>query len=142
MTKHWTLSGVHELPPIVAEIIPYLLDARVCLLRGEMGAGKTTFTKELCAQLGVEEVVSSPTFALVNTYALPNGSSIYHFDLHRLKSLQEALDIGFEEYLDSGYLCLIEWPDIILSLLEPPYWELTISHEPDGARLYTIAKHG
>jgi tRNA threonylcarbamoyladenosine biosynthesis protein TsaE len=87
-------------------------------------------------------VLSSPTFSLVNCYELPNGNPFYHFDLYRIRDLQEAIAIGFEEYLESGYICLIEWPDKIEPLLEPPYWEIILEHRPQGARQITLIQHG
>ncbi len=97
------------------------------LLSGTMGAGKTTFIKEICRFLGVEDPVSSPTFSLVNEYIGGEGRPIYHFDLFRIKSIEEIQYIGFTEYLDSGALCLIEWPEIIKPLLEFPYFEFEFS---------------
>lgn len=97
------------------------------LLSGIMGAGKTTFIKEICRFLGVEDPVSSPTFSLVNEYISGEGQAVYHFDLFRIKSIEEIQHIGFTEYLDSGALCLIEWPEIIKPLLEFPYFEFEFS---------------
>ncbi|MCB0509803.1 MAG: tRNA (adenosine(37)-N6)-threonylcarbamoyltransferase complex ATPase subunit type 1 TsaE, partial [Bacteroidetes bacterium] len=90
---------------------------KIFLFIGEMGAGKTTLIKEFCWSLGVEEDVSSPTYALVNEYSSKQGT-IYHFDLFRLKSTEEALDIGLENYIDSGNICLIEWPQHAFNLLD------------------------
>ncbi len=90
---------------------------KVVLFNGLMGAGKTTFIKALCRHLGVEDVTSSPTFSLVNDYETPEGKSIYHFDLYRINSEIEALDMGIEEYLYSGNWCFIEWPEKIPNLL-------------------------
>jgi tRNA threonylcarbamoyladenosine biosynthesis protein TsaE len=90
---------------------------KVFAFHGDMGAGKTTFIKALCNDLGVSENITSPTFALVNEYLLPEGSFIYHFDCYRLKNINEAYDIGAEEYFASGQLCFIEWPEKIEALL-------------------------
>jgi|694.fasta_scaffold08200_14 tRNA threonylcarbamoyladenosine biosynthesis protein TsaE len=90
---------------------------QVILFNGQMGAGKTTFIQALLKIRGYEKDASSPTFSLINEYQTLN-STIYHFDLYRIKNLEEALDIGFEEYLDTGHLCLIEWPEKILPLLD------------------------
>ena len=89
----------------------------ILLFEAPMGAGKTTFIKALCHTLGVKEAISSPTFSLVNCYMDSKKNPIYHFDLYRLNSLEEALDIGIEDYLDSGHRCMIEWPDKIRQLL-------------------------
>ncbi|MFM9984456.1 MAG: tRNA (adenosine(37)-N6)-threonylcarbamoyltransferase complex ATPase subunit type 1 TsaE [Flavobacteriales bacterium] len=89
----------------------------VYILNGEMGAGKTTFIRTICKELGVQDA-SSPTYSLVNEYRTSDGKCIYHFDLYRIKSLEEALDFGFEEYLDQHAYVFIEWPEKILSLLD------------------------
>ena len=88
-------------------------------LEGDMGAGKTTLIRALCAQLGVGDEVSSPTFALVNEYRGGRGEPIYHFDFYRIDSEDEAARLGMAEYFDSGYLCLVEWPSRVASLLPP-----------------------
>lgn len=91
------------------------------LLKGDMGAGKTTFVKAIASAYGVTEATSSPTFSIVNEYRTANNSPLYHFDLYRLDSLEEALDIGIEDYLYSGAPCFIEWPEKISSLLPETY---------------------
>lgn len=88
-----------------------MLKHPILLLKGNLGAGKTTFTQFLLHQLGSEDEVSSPTYSIVNEYNTPKGK-IYHFDLYRLKNLEEVYDIGIEEYLDNAYLCIIEWPEV------------------------------
>ncbi len=104
-----------------------------------MGAGKTTFIKAFCEALNVEDTVSSPTFSIVNEYRYPNGI-IYHFDFYRLKNQAEALDIGLEEYFDSGEYCLIEWPEKIPNLLPENYLEISLEVLPDQQRKLTLAK--
>lgn len=100
-----------------------------------MGAGKTTFIAALCRVLGVDALaVSSPTFALVNEYRTKDGESIYHFDFYRIETPSEALDIGFYEYIDSGNLCLMEWPGNIAGLLPEETLIVRISVSPDGTR--------
>lgn len=106
-----------------------------------MGAGKTTLIKEICLQLGVQENVSSPTFALVNEYEADKGKLIYHFDFYRINHEREALDIGAPEYFDSGRLCLIEWPSMIPNLLPEHYLLVTLQPDPTGeVRTMTIKK--
>lgn len=91
--------------------------ARVFAFDGKMGAGKTTFIKHLCEEMGTEDVVNSPTFAIVNVYDIANGDEVYHFDCYRIKDIREAMDFGAEEYLYSGNYCFIEWAEMIESLL-------------------------
>ncbi len=131
-------SSLDEIANVCQELIPLLDKTPVVLLNGAMGAGKTTFVAELCRQLGCTIAATSPTYALVNEYKTTTGKIIYHFDLYRLKSLEEALDIGIEEYLDSGNICLIEWPEIVLDLIYPPALVLNISNQ-SGIRLYDIS---
>ena len=104
---------------------------------GKMGAGKTTFIKALCEELGVEDVITSPTFAIVNEYSLPSQEALYHFDFYRIKKLEEVYDMGYEDYFYSGNLCLIEWPELIEELLPEDALRVTIEEQPDGSR--TIA---
>ena len=101
---------------------------------GEMGAGKTTFIKAVCDELGVIDIVNSPTFSIVNDYETADGRHIYHFDFYRLKSPQEALDFGIEEYFASNSLCLMEWPEQIEPLLPDDTLQVTITVGADGSR--------
>lgn len=133
------------LPVSLTEILSIYPDKRVYALRGQMGAGKTTFVKALCEAIGVEDVVNSPTFAIVNVYEIGNKDivseqtrEIYHFDCYRLKSVQEALDFGAEEYLYSGNYCFIEWPDMIEPLLPEETVEIVFTVSDNGKRLLTI----
>ncbi len=108
---------------------------------GKMGAGKTTFIKALCEELGVEDVITSPTFAIVNEYSLPptpskgRGSCVYHFDFYRIKKLEEVYDMGFEDYFYSGNLCFIEWPELVEEVLPEDAVRVTIEEGKDGCRL-------
>lgn len=104
-----------QLSPV--DLIHHYPTRRVFAFDAPMGAGKTTFIKQLCEELGTDDVVNSPTFAIVNVYDTPQDGEVYHFDCYRLKDIREAQDFGAEEYLYSGNLCLIEWPDIIAPLL-------------------------
>lgn len=113
-----------ELENVVKDLIRAAGDRTVWLFFGEMGAGKTTLIKAICKTLGVHSVITSPTFSIVNEY---QGSDvIYHFDCYRLKNEEEAYDIGLEEYLDSGRLCLVEWPERIASLLPESRFEISL----------------
>lgn len=111
-------------------------ETNVYLLKGEMGAGKTTFVKELCKELKIEDTVNSPTFAIVNEYKGKNNT-IYHFDCYRLKNIQEAIEIGFEEYINSENLCLIEWPEIVENLITVPFTTIFIE-DIKGKRLIKV----
>ncbi len=104
------------------------------LFDGEMGAGKTTLIKALCRALGVVSTVQSPTFSIVNEYTTHEGHSVYHFDCYRLRNEAEALDIGIEEYFDSGAYCFVEWPERIASLWPMTYYQVRISADSDGRR--------
>ncbi len=101
---------------------------------GKMGAGKTTFIKAVCEQLGVQDTVTSPTFAIVNEYEAAQGRPIYHFDFYRIKKVSEAYDMGCEEYFYSGHLCFIEWPELIEEVLPEETVSVTIEALPDGLR--------
>ena len=101
---------------------------------GKMGAGKTTFIKAVCEQLGVDDTVTSPTFAIVNEYEAAQGRPIYHFDFYRIKKVSEAYDMGCEEYFYSGHLCFIEWPELIEEVLPEETVSVTIEALPDGLR--------
>ena len=126
--------GLEELPAAAKEFLATIDDDRIFLFEGEMGSGKTTFIAELCRQLGADDDFGSPTFSLVNEYEDSNGNPIYHFDLYRVDSPQEALDMGVEEYFNSGNLCFVEWPDRLGSLAPEDARTVTISVNPDGSR--------
>jgi len=115
-----------DLPKAAAELVKQGEGHTVWLLKGEMGSGKTTLVKQIVEQLGVEGTVASPTFSIVNQYGNTDGSVVYHFDLYRLKNELEAFDIGLEEYLNSGNVCLIEWPEKLVRLLPDQYFEVQI----------------
>ncbi|MCR5886322.1 tRNA (adenosine(37)-N6)-threonylcarbamoyltransferase complex ATPase subunit type 1 TsaE [Hymenobacter sp. J193] len=128
------IPDLAALPAAAAQVREALAGHSIVCFEGEMGAGKTTFIKALCASLGVTEEVSSPTFSLVNEYRDARDQPIYHFDFYRLNSAQEALDIGALEYFDSGYLCLIEWPGRIEALLPSDRLLLTLTVTGPSAR--------
>lgn len=115
-------------------------DRAVWIFTGEMGSGKTTLIRSVCAALGVRDDVSSPTFSIVNPYASPSGT-IYHFDLYRLKNEAELRDIGMEEYLDSDARCLIEWPQLAMPFLPSIFLEVGLTLHDDGRRVLSAVKH-
>ncbi len=108
-------------------------EAKVIAFYGSMGAGKTTFIKALCEELGVTDVVNSPTFAIINEYAA-GKEKIYHFDFYRINKPEEALDFGYEDYFYSGNFCFVEWPEKIADLLPQDTLKLYITEEADGSR--------
>ena len=122
------------------EMVEELGTFRIVLLRGDLGAGKTAFVQALCAAMGIPDLVTSPTFSLVNQYVGPDDLNAYHVDLYRLHTLDEALQIGIEEYLDTDAWCFIEWPELILPILEPPYITVDIEINPDASRKIRILK--
>ena len=109
-------------------------DRRVFAFHGGMGAGKTTFIKALCSELGVTEVVASPTFAIVNEYMAQNREPVYHFDLYRVKTMGEACDFGCEDYFYSGSYCFIEWPELVEPLLPDDTADVCITVDDEGHR--------
>jgi tRNA threonylcarbamoyladenosine biosynthesis protein TsaE len=117
MQKHFVCKSEDELYPVADEIIKQSSLSKIFAFFGEMGAGKTTLIKKVCEKLEVKDRVSSPTFSLLNEYETHTGEIIYHFDFFRIKSPAEAIDIGFDEYLYSGNLCLIEWAEKVQQLL-------------------------
>ena len=112
----FTIHQLEEWKDIVNQIIPNLQN-NILLLKGNLGAGKTTFSQFLVKELGSSDEISSPTYSIVNEYDTPKGK-VFHFDLYRLKSVEEAYDFGIEEYLDNGFLSIIEWPEIYMDELE------------------------
>ncbi len=138
--RNWEYYTLADLPVVAKEMLATLQEApRVWLFRGQMGAGKTTLSKELLKQLGIDQNVQSPTFSLVNEYQTNAGETVYHFDLYRLKNIQEALAIGIEEYLDSGNYCLIEWPEQAEELWDFPHVNVEIEAINETQRKLTLS---
>lgn len=132
-------NDISELHSVAVKLLERFPDQRIFLLSGKMGAGKTTLIKEICNVLGVVDVVNSPTFSIVNEYKTRSGSSVFHFDLYRIKSPVELLDIGYEEYIYSDFVCLIEWPELATELL--PASSVLIHIEVDdvtGDRIFQV----
>lgn len=122
---------------LAAQVLAACQDYRIIALYGDLGVGKTTLTQALCEALGVEDNVKSPTFSIINEYDSPIGP-VYHFDFYRLEEVEEALDIGFEEYLDSGNWCFMEWPERIEPLLPEETVNLWIENTGESSRKITI----
>lgn len=138
--KTITIQSLETVREAAREFVSQIGDRRVFAFYGKMGAGKTTFVKAICEELGVDDVITSPTFAIVNEYSLtshllPLTSTIFHFDFYRIKKLEEVYDMGYEEYFYSGSLCFIEWPELIESLLPDDAVRVNIEEQPDGTRL-------
>ena len=116
------------------QFVAQIGEHKVFAFYGSMGAGKTTFVKAICEELGVDDVITSPTFAIINEYHAEKGV-IYHFDFYRIKRLEEAYDIGFDDYIDSGNLCFIEWPELIEELLPEDAIRVEIEETDNGSRI-------
>ncbi|WP_455127882.1 tRNA (adenosine(37)-N6)-threonylcarbamoyltransferase complex ATPase subunit type 1 TsaE [Prevotella veroralis] len=129
-----SLDTIHE---AAKDFIKGMGDGKVFAFYGKMGAGKTTFIKALCEVLGVKDVITSPTFAIINEYTDGNDNPIYHFDFYRIKKLEEVYDMGYEDYFYSGNLCLLEWPELVEDVLPENVIKVTIEEQPDGSRLLT-----
>jgi len=136
-----TINNPSELSSVADQLLYFANGEKFFAFYGEMAAGKTTFIKTFCATLGVKQVVSSPTFSIVNEYESANGL-IYHFDFYRLKNIQEAFDIGYEEYFYSGNYCLIEWPQKVEELLPEKYIKVEIEITGENSRQFRLLKVG
>lgn len=133
------VNGLSGLDEAAKKIVETTKDEQIFIFEGEMGAGKTTLIKALAKEMGVNKVVTSPTFSIVNEYEA-NGKVIYHFDFYRIKNLQEAYDIGYEEYFYSENICFIEWPEKIAPLLPLHFVKIEISVQNENDRILTISK--
>lgn len=125
---------IHE---AAKEFVAAMGDANVFAFYGNMGAGKTTFIKAICEELGVDDVITSPTFAIVNEYT-GRDTTIYHFDFYRIKKMEEVYDMGYEDYIYSNAICFMEWPELIEPLLPEDVVKVNISEQPDGTRKVEI----
>ena len=130
-----SLENIHE---VAKTFLANMGKGKVFAFYGKMGAGKTTFIKAICEELGVEDVITSPTFALVNEYTAGNGAPIYHFDFYRIKKIEEVYDMGYEDYFYGGNLCFLEWPELIEGLLPDDVTKVYITTETDGSRTITF----
>ena len=128
------IHSVDELPEVARKLLCTFGEDRFFAFFGKMGVGKTTLIKEICAELGVNDNVCSPTFAIVNEYTDGAGEPVYHFDFYRMKSVAEAYDIGYEEYFYSGFYCFTEWTEKVEELLPERYVRVDIGEE-DGNRI-------
>lgn len=134
MKQEITIQGIEDIDRAAEEFLRKIGDRKLVAFFAPMGAGKTTFTTAICRALGVTDPVGSPTFAIVNEYMRADGEPMYHFDFYRINKLSEAIDIGLEDYLYSGCLCIMEWPENIEELLPEYTLRVDILVNPDGSR--------
>ena len=133
------IENIEKIREAAREFVANIGDSTVFAFYGKMGSGKTTFIKAVCEELGVEDVITSPTFAIVNEYRSDaSGELIYHFDFYRVKKIEEVYDMGFEDYFYSGALCFIEWPELCEEVLPEDTVKVTIEESSDGTRVVTI----
>ena len=138
------IKDIEHIREAAREFIEHIGDRRVFAFYGKMGAGKTTFVKAICEELGVEDVITSPTFAIINEYTLTShlspltSSNIFHFDFYRIKKLEEVYDMGYEDYFYSGALCFIEWPELIEEILPDDAVRVSIAEQEDGSRVVSF----
>lgn len=131
-----TIRSLDTIRETAHEFVANMGQASVFAFYGKMGAGKTTFVKAICEELGVEDVITSPTFAIVNEYqSTKTGGPIYHFDFYRIKKLDEVYDMGYEDYFYSGAPCFLEWPELIEEILPNNAVKVTITEQEDGTRI-------
>jgi len=136
------IHNISELDAVAAELIAELGGRKKLAFSGDMGAGKTTLIQAFCRVLGVAQVVTSPTFALINEYYTARGESIYHFDLYRIEDTRELYDIGYEEYFFSDDYCFVEWPEMASELIPAEFTFIRITVNEDGSRLVVVDLDG
>lgn len=140
MSMEIRIKSIEEIAVAAKEFVAAMGERKVFAFYGKMGAGKTTFIKAVCEELGVEDVITSPTFAIVNEYrSETSGELIYHFDFYRVKKIEEVYDMGFEDYFYSGALCFIEWPELCEEVLPEDTVKVTIEETPDSSRLISFS---
>lgn len=136
--KNFTVKRLKDLSDVADYLGSCIAGVPLCLFYGALASGKTTLIAEICDILKVTGNVSSPTFTIVNEYKDPEGRPVYHIDLYRVKDIREAVDAGIEEYLCSGNICMVEWPELIEGIIEPPYISVHIEAAEDGTRTVDI----
>lgn len=130
-----SLDGIAD---AARQFVDAMGENKVFAMFGPMGVGKTTFIKAVCEVLGVQDTITSPTFAIVNEYRTDSGEQIFHFDFYRIRKVEEAYDMGYEDYIYSGAVCFLEWPELIEELLPDDAVRVTLTEEEDGTRTITI----
>lgn len=132
------IKSLEDINSVAKQFIELVGDRRVFAMYGAMGVGKTTFVKAVCEELGVDDTINSPTFAIVNEYRTPEDKVVYHFDFYRIEDVQEAYDFGYEDYFYSKAMCFIEWPERIESILPSDVVNLNFTEEEDGRRIIHV----
>ena len=139
MEKQFVANTINDLDAVAKVILSELKEKNIFAISGKMGAGKTTLIKSFCNVLGVKEMVSSPTFALINQYTDANNRDVYHFDFYRIKKIEEVFDIGYEEYFYSDNYCFIEWPELVTGLLPDNHIKIAIRVVEDEKRIISYS---
>jgi tRNA threonylcarbamoyladenosine biosynthesis protein TsaE len=132
------VPSLSDLPAAAFQVIQSIKDFKIIAVYGPLGVGKTTMIKEICKQMGVPDIVNSPTFALVNEYFTTEGKIIYHFDFYRINSIREAYDIGYEDFFFSGNICFIEWPEKVEELLTDDVLRIKMEETDSGSRVIRL----
>ncbi len=138
--KTYEAKSINDLSRIAEDILKEYETDRIFAFYGKMGSGKTTFIKEICKILGIEDNITSPSFAIINEYTDIKNNKIYHFDFYRIESQEEAFDFGYEEYIFGSNYCFIEWPELIENLLPDTYVKIKIIEKENGTRTFTSLK--
>jgi tRNA threonylcarbamoyladenosine biosynthesis protein TsaE len=136
--KQWIAASLADLPQIAQEFLGELSEDKIVCFDAPMGAGKTTFITSVLKEMGIEHIEGSPTYSIVNTYEVEDYGEVFHFDLYRLKTINEALDIGIEELLDANAYCFIEWSEKIHPLLPDSFYTFSIEVK-DKKRIFTLS---
>jgi tRNA threonylcarbamoyladenosine biosynthesis protein TsaE len=136
-----TCARPEDMHAAAGDILQALGEIHIVLLDGDLGAGKTTLVQALCHALQTTELPTSPTFSLINEYSTPKGDPVYHMDMYRLNTPEEAMHIGVEDYLYSGRWCFVEWPSVIEGIVDPPFARVMIEVEGDEQRKIRILKY-
>ncbi len=134
-----TVSNLDGIAAAAKQFVALMGTNKVFALFGPMGVGKTTFVRAVCQELGVQDTVTSPTFAIVNEYRTATARSVYHFDFYRIRKVEEVYDMGYEDYFYSGSVCFLEWPELVEELLPEDVVRVTLSEAEDGVRTISLS---